>query len=435
MRTMQLMPGSGGSFYCENCLRDAGLLRALRALGHEPMTVPLYLPLALEESDNVETAPVFFGGINVFLQQKMRLFRNTPRWIDRVFDSGPLLRFAAKMAGMTDAETLAETTLSMLRGADGRQAKELRRMIDWLRESYAPDLVSISNALLLGVAEPLRREFGVPIVCVLQDEDMFVDELPEPNRSRVWAAMAERAEHVDAFIAVSHFYAARMREAMSLPEEKVHVVYNGIGAEGYEQAASAPDPPVIGYLGRLCPAMGFDILVEAFITLKASVPKVQLRMAGGWLSNDEPFLDAARERLAEAGVAEGDVEFLPNLQRKEKQAFLRSLSVLSVPARHAEAFGMYVLEALGMGVPVVVPRHGAFPELLDATGGGVLYEPDDPEALAVSLKALLDAPERARSLGAAGRETVLRDFTVERMAADVLRVYEHVLDGPDPGKH
>jgi glycosyltransferase involved in cell wall biosynthesis len=263
---------------------------------------------------------------------------------------------------------------------------------------------------------------------MLQDEDAFVDPLPEPNRSMVWAAMAERAEHVDAFIAVSHYYAARMREAMSLPEDKVHVVYNGTVTEGCGEPRAAPDPPVIGYLGRLCPSMGFDILVEAFIALKSREPfaNVRLRMAGGWMSSDEPFLDAARSRLDEAGVA-ADAEFLPNPAREEKEEFLHGLSVLSVPARHAEAFGLFVLESLAAGVPVVVPRRGAFPELLDATGGGVLCEPDDAEALTDVLAELLAEPDRARALGEAGRSAVLRDFTVERMASDVLRVYDRVL--------
>ncbi len=192
MRIIQLTPGSGGSFYCENCIRDGALLRALRQLGHDAMAVPLYLPLELEEPE-VQASPVFFGGINVYLQQKSALFRRTPRWMDQVFDLPALLRWAARQAGMTDAKTLAETTISMVRGEHGRQAKELERLVDWLAGEERPDVVTLSNCLLIGMARRIREATGAAVVCLLQDEDIFLDAFPEPWRQQAWGAVAERA--------------------------------------------------------------------------------------------------------------------------------------------------------------------------------------------------------------------------------------------------
>jgi glycosyltransferase involved in cell wall biosynthesis len=429
MRIVHLMPGAGGTFYCENCMRDAGLLRTMRRLGHDAISVPLYLPLQLDGPEPAPPSPVFFGGINVYLQEKSALFRHTPRWVDRIFDAPALLRWAASKAGMTDAKTLAETTLSMLRGEEGRQAKELDRLVAWLATEQRPDVVCISNALLLGVARRVRQELGAAVVCQLQDEDIFLDAFPEPWREQSWALVGERARDVDAFVAVSGYYGDLMRQRLGLDADRVHRVYNGIATDGYAPAGAPPDPPAVGYLERLCPEKGFDILVEAFILLKrrAEFADLRLRAAGGWTAGDKRFLESVHRRTEEAGVADA-VDALPNLDRPARQAFLRDVSVLSVPARHPEAFGMYVLEALATGVPVVLPRRGAFPELVEATGGGVLCEPEDPEALADALAELLLDADRSRELGEGGRGTVLERFTEERMAGEAVAVYEQALE-------
>ena len=194
MRILQLTPGTG-SFYCGSCIRDRALVVGLRRLGHDAIMAPLYLPPIFEQSDdtvvdgNGQTSaapPVFFGGINVFLQEKSWLFRHSPRWIDRMFDAPAMLRRAARRAGMTRPRDLGALTLSMLRGEEGRQAKELDKLVAWLRAQPRFDVVSLSNALLLGMAGRIRRELDVPVVCSLQGEDSFLDGLPEPYRAQCW---------------------------------------------------------------------------------------------------------------------------------------------------------------------------------------------------------------------------------------------------------
>jgi len=428
MRVAFLMPGAGGSFYCENCMRDAGLVRALHRLGHDPIMVPLYLPLQLDGPTPARPTPVFFGGINVYLQQKLALFRRTPRWLDRLFDAPRLLRWAARKAGMTNPRDLAETTLSMLRGEEGRQVKELGRLVAWLRDRERPDVVCLSNALLLGVARSIKRELAAPVVCCLQDEDIFLDGLPEGYREEAWATVRERARDADFFIAVSGYFAAVMRKRLDLPAERLRVVHNGIAPDGYGPAPCPPDPPAIGFLERACPEKGLDILADAFLRLREreEFAAARLRVAGGMGAADRPFVRSIRKRLARRGAGHS-VEFLPNLDRPARQEFLRSLSVLSVPARHSEAFGMYVLEALASAVPVVLPRHGAFPELVETTGGGVLYEPNEPGALADALGALLADRGGAAHLARQGREAVLEAFTIEGMAEKALGAFREAL--------
>jgi glycosyltransferase involved in cell wall biosynthesis len=430
MKIMQITPGAGGGFYCENCLRDAGLVRELRRRGHEATIVPLYLPPVAEGPAPAEKAPIFFGGINVYLEEKSALWRRLPRWLTRPLDARPLLRWAARRAGMTQPEDLGPPTLSMLRGEHGHQQRELEHLVGWLKERGRPDAILLSNALLLGLARRMKEELGSPLVCVLQDEDAFLDGLPEPYRARAWDLVRERAADADAFLPPSRYYADVMGRRLGLPADRVHVVPLGVEAEALAPAEAPPERPTVGFLGQQNPASGLDLLVEAYLVVRrrGRVPGVRLRVAGGRTAGDEPFVQTLADRIAEAGAAE-DVEFLPIPGRDEKRALLHSLSVLSVPVRKGLAFGLYVLEAGAAGVPVVEPRHGALVELVEATGGGVLVEPDDAAALADGIEGLLLDPARARAIGRAAREAVLQRFTLERTADGVLSVVEAVRHG------
>jgi hypothetical protein len=355
MKIIQITPGAGGDFYCDNCLRDNALAMELRRRGHDALMVPLYLPMAADGPDAppAPPAPIFFGGINVYLQQKSAIFRRTPRWLDRLLDSPRLLARVAGRAGMTRPAALGEMTLSMLRGEEGRQVKELARLVAWLSEHERPDVVCLSNALLLGMARSIKGALGVPLVCLLQDEDAFLDAMPEPHRGEAWDLLRRRAADVDGFIAVSRHYREVMRRRLGVAPERVAAVHIGASAAG-------------------------------------------------------------------------NVELLPALDRAGRQNFLRTVSLVAVPAREGEAFGLFVLEALASGVPVVLTRVGSYPELLER-GGGVLVAPDDPRALAAAIRELLADPERLRQAGAAGRKAVLEYFSIERMAGDIVKVFERVV--------
>jgi glycosyltransferase involved in cell wall biosynthesis len=428
MKIIQITPGAGGDFYCDNCLRDNALAMELRRRGHDALMVPLYLPIAADGPDAppAPPAPIFFGGINVYLQQKSAIFRKTPRWLDRLLDSPRLLARVARRAGMTRPTDLGEMTLSMLRGEEGRQAKELQRLVAWLSEHERPDLVCLSNALLLGMARRIRSALGVPLVCILQDEDGFLDAMAEPHRGQAWDLLRRRAAEVDGFIAVSRHYREVMCRRLSLAPERVAAVHIGTSAEGFGPAAP-PQPPVIGYTARLCGAKGLDTLVEAFLALRAepATAGLRLRITGMETIDDRTLVSGIRRRIAEAGAA-ADVELLPALDRAGRQEFLRTVSLVAVPAREGEAFGLFVIEALASGVPVVLTRIGSYPELVEM-GGGVLIEPDDPRALAAAIRELLADAERLRQMGAAGRKAVLEYFNIGRMAGDIVRVFEQVL--------
>ena len=317
MRLVHLTAGTG-SFFCGTCLRDHALVKALRRLGHDALMVPLYLPLVLDDSGSREESPLFFGGINVYLQQKSAFFRHTPQWFDKLLDSPALLRQAGRKAGMTNPRELGEMTLSMIKGEHGHQAKELDKLVAWLVEQK-PDVVCLSNSLLIGVARRVREELRVPIICSLQGEDAFLDSLPEPYRERCWQLVRERAADVDRFVAPSRYYNALMQERLRLAPEKIVVIYNGIDLDGFAPAAAPPEFPTVGFLARMCRDKGLDTLVEAFIKLAPRVPHARLKIGGTQTDADRAFVNDLTDRLGQAGIANA-VKFLPNLTPRRKAA-------------------------------------------------------------------------------------------------------------------
>lgn len=427
MKSIHILPGSGDNFYCENCVRDNATVRSLLKAGEEVVAVPMYLPQVIERVDAISNAPVFYGGINSYLQQVSGFFRWTPRWVDRLFDSRFMLRIAAKRAGSVRASNLGDLTLSVMKGEDGKQKKELDRLLHWLEGVERPDVVHLSTPLLIGIGLAIKKRFGLPLVCTMQDEDVWIDAMNEPHRSLCWQTMAEGGREVSAFIAVSRYFGDVMKERLKIPDSKLHVIHMGVDP-GEAPAAGAPSPPAVGWLSRMAESMGLPVLVDAFLQLRKTEKfrDLRLHLSGGQTADDGPFLERLRKKLAGAGV-EGAVRFFDEFDPKSRRAFLSTLSALAVPTPTGVAFGTYLLEAAACGVPVVQPRIGSYPEIVEATGGGVLYEPNTAEALAKALGDLLaDEPRRAE-LGRKGRESVARSFTLDTMAQKMKDLYRTVV--------
>lgn len=429
MRIIQITPGSGDNFYCENCLRDQALVRSLNSQGHEITMVPLYLPIKLDSPEVSIDAPIFFGGINVYLQQKLDLFRKTPRWVDSLFDNRALLSRVSKKAGMTSSRGLGETTISMLRGEDGHQAKELDRLVEWIsRDMELPDVIVLSNILLGGLAAPLKKRLQVPVVCLLQDEEAFVDGMGEPYSKEAWELMRKCAQEIDAFVSVSNAYKDRIVPRLGLDESRVYTVYMGLDLLDFHPADVKPEKPVLGFLSRMCPQRGLDTLIDTFIMLKQD-PKhkdCKLQICGGKSQTDKPFLKDMRRRLETAGVTD-DIKFMPEFLGEARRQWLRELTVMCVPEKEEVAYGLYAMEAQAAGVPVVLPRVGIFPELIDLTRGGELVDFNSPRFFAAVLSPLLLDPGSAHELGQRGRRGIEEHFDVEKNAAKLIDLLEKIV--------
>jgi glycosyltransferase involved in cell wall biosynthesis len=428
MKIVNIVPGFGGTFYCGNCLRDSAYVNSLRDLGHDAITLPMYLPLTMSGEKTSENVPVFYGAVNIYLKQQFPIFRHMPGWMENMFDSKPILKFAAKKSGSTRASGLEQLTESMLLGQKGHQNHELDRLVEFLKNHERPDVVHFSNALLLGMAKQIREEVKVPIVCSLQDEDVWVDVMEPIWRGKIWDLMSEKSRDVDAFIAVSSFFAGVMKDKMNIPSEKMNVVHIGVNPENYNFTLPAGSPQAIGYLSRICEENGFEILADAFILLKSEsrFKNLKLKVTGGMTGDDQTFLQRQFKKLEHHNIL-NDLEIQPDFNPEALQAFFESLSVLSVPVLKGEAFGLYQIEALASGVPLVQPELGAFPEINHATGGGVIYHPNTPEALASALSKVLSDPTALDEMSRLGRKSAEDHFDCRKLTMKMVEVYNKVI--------
>ena len=414
MKILYLTAGAA-QMYCGSCLRDNALATELRRQGHDVLLLPMYTPTRTDEP-NASYEKVFFGGVSVYLKQYAPFL---PRWLDRLWDAGPVLRWAARRKIQTAPKVLGEMTVSMLKGATGRQHREIAKLTEWLQHEPPPDVISLPYTLLIALAEPLKRALKRPVVCTLQGEDLFLEGLPEPYRAQSLELIRSQVRHVDAFVAVSEYYAGFMREYLRIPLEKMRTVPLGINLDGYVMRERDEKRPfTVGYFARVAPEKGLHLLAEAFHILRRSAPDARLEVAG--------YLGAEHENyLQQAARSTGDgFNYRGELDKDGKIAYLRSLDVLSVPATYDEPKGIFLLEAMACGVPVVQPRRGAFTEVVEKTGGGLLVEKDSAESLAAGLLELYRNPTRAAELGRNGFAAVREHYSVGLMAERTAAVFK-----------
>ena len=428
MRIAYISAGAGGMF-CGSCLHDNTLAAALIALGHDAILIPTYTPLRTDEPD-VSEKRVFLGGINAYLQQKLAFFRHTPRLLDWIFDARPLLRWASRFAVRTQADQLADLAISVLKGEHGHQRKEIARLVDWLATDHRPDVVLFSNVLLSGIVHPLRERLKVPVLATLQGDDVFLEALPAEPRAAALQLIREHCREIDGFIATSRYYADFMARYIGIAAQRIDVVYPGLNLAGHGQprVERAGAPFTVGYFARICPEKGLHNLVEAYCRFRQEpgAPPARLHVSGWLGDNHKAYLEEQKRRLRGAGL-DADFIHVDSPDHAGKIRFLRSIDVLSVPTTYHEPKGLYVLEALANGVPVVQPRHGSFPELIEATGGGLVVEPNDAADLARALRRLADNPVEREKLGQQGRAAVFERFHARAMAEATLAILERIV--------
>jgi len=438
MKILYLTAGAA-QMYCGSCLRDNALATELIRRGHDVMLLPVYTPTLTDEPNVSSRDKVLFGGISVYLQQHASIFRRTPWLVDKLWDSNAALKLAARRSIPVNPKLLGELTVSMLKGEDGLQSKEFEKMAHWLKEQETPDVVTLPNSLLLGLARIIKQTLGRPVVCTLQGEDLFLDGLDESYRRASLELIRACVPFVDAFIAVSESYAEFMAEHLGIPASKMRVVPLGINLEDYEArdkrktagGQTSEEVFTIGYFARVAPEKGLHVLCEAYRRLRehdevaAAGQKMRLEVAGYLAPEHEQYLRGIERRIREWGLgAEFYYRGAPG--RGEKIDFLHKLDVLSVPATYDEPKGISLLEAMACGVPVVQPRRGGFTEIVERTGGGLLVAPGDAESLAAGLYELWKNPERAAALGQSGARGVREHYSVARMAERALEVYQEV---------
>jgi glycosyltransferase involved in cell wall biosynthesis len=434
MRILSVTAGAA-SMYCGSCLRDNALAAELIARGHDVTLIPLYTPLRSDEA-NVTRPDILFGGISIYLQHRSAFFRRLPRFVDRLLDSPWLIKTFADRSMSTDPKLLGGLTVSMLDGRDGVLRKEFDKLIEWVRDEPRPDVVTITNSMLIGLARPLAEALKAPVCCTLQGEALFLDGLIEPFKTqaleRIWTQIA----HVDRFVAISDFEARYMHQYLRIPGDRISVVPLGVRVQDFEDAEGAEarnaEPFTIGFLGRIAPEKGLHVLAEAYVRLrrKTASTKMRLEAAGYMAAAHKPYLAAAQRTFAQAGL-QHEFTYRGEVDRRGKVEFLHSLDVMSMPATYDEPKGFTLLEAMASGVPIVEPRRGALEEIVERTGGGLLVPADDPDALADGLCRLWSDRPLREQLGRRGQQGVREHYTIERST----QIYEDVMQALGTRKH
>ena len=435
MNIAYVTAGAAG-MYCGSCLHDNTLATELIRQGHDVSLIPTYTPIRTDELD-VSIDRVFYGAINVYLEQKSSFFRHTPRFIDRLLNNTSLLNWVSGKQSSVDAAQLGELTLSVLEGEEGKQAKELERLVDWLRDDLKPDIVNLTNTMFLGMARRIKQELGVPVICSVQGEDIFYDDLIEPYKGRILSVLKERAQDADGYLSTSRYYVEPMSELLGVAPEKIDVVPLGIRLADHAEPPPRDEgrPFTIGYLARICPEKGLHLLLDAFRQLlDESDDRSQLKLRiGGYLGERDRAYDAELKAHAKEWGIDDRIDWLGEVDRAQKLDLLHSIDVLSVPTIYREPKGLPVIEALANAVPVVQPAHGAFVEMHEELGGGLLFEPGNVTALVQALDRLRQDPTTRVRLGREGMEAVHRLRDDETMARRTIEVYETFLNRGEHG--
>jgi len=425
MRILSLTAGAA-SMYCGSCLRDNALAARLIKLGHDVTLLPFYTPTLTDEENVSRQQQVFFGGISVYLEQHSSWFRRAPRFLGRLLDAPGVIKAFTSGSISVDPRELGALTVSTLQGEKGHQKQEIDKLLEFLRDEPGFDVANIPYALLISLAAPLKRALGCPIVMTLQGEDLFLDALPEPFRAEALALVRSQVAQVDLFIAVSEYYARFMQDYLDIPAQKMRVARLGVNVDDLTVTTrTRTDPFTIGFFARIAPEKGLHNLAEAYRILRTEkgLPPSRLVVAGYLPPEHRPYLNAIGARLSAAGLGDEFV-YRGTVERAKKVEFFHDIDVLSVPSGYHEPKGLYLLEAMACGVPVVQPGHGAFPEMIQRTGGGVLAASESGADVADALFDLWRDPARAAELGGNGAAGVRAHYTTDHMARAVLAAYQ-----------
>jgi len=440
MRIIHLTAGAGGRI-CGSCLHDNALVRALRRRGRDALLVPAFVPTTTDE-ENVSEPGLVMGGVNVWLQEHVPLFRHTPAFLDRLFDSPALVRWLSGRTGETRPADLGPLTASILEADRGRQRKQVGRLCRSLA-ALGADLVHLSNALLVGLAAPITAATGAPVVCTLSGEDIFIERIPEPHYGRIRDLLRRRAADVARFVALDPAYAAFMADYLEVPPERIAVIHHGVDLALFP--AAPPDLGArrqargggcrVGFLARACPEKGLDRLVRALPILAAGHAgaagrDVTVVAAGATVAAERDYIASCRRLAAELGVADR-FTWLGQVDLAGKLALLESLDLFAMPTTHPEAKGLPVIEAMAAGLPVTASDHGSFPELLDGQRAGLLHAAGDPADIARAIATLLAEPERAAACARHGHALVRRRHSADAMSAAHEALYAALVPGRD----
>jgi glycosyltransferase involved in cell wall biosynthesis len=419
MKVIHLVPGTG-HFYCGSCLRDQAWIREMRRQGHEIIVYPLYLPLISDVDEKTEGLQV--NAMEVNFRSKWQNMPNGLSWfIRKVFANQGVLKLISQFTGRTSARVVGEMTLDALVGKEGKQWGVWNELLNQISKHDGVDVISLSNSLLSGLIPSLKMLFPeAKIVVSLQGEDAFVDAFDIELRARVWQQLQKNAVNADLLIAPSEYYAERMKKKGVVGN--IRVLANGV-EEYQKKIIKFKEFYRLGFLSRWIEVKGLERVVDAFIKIAADFPNWQLSIAGSTQGLNRTFIDRQYQKIKVAGL-EDRVEWLENISAEEKWAWYQQLDLFTMPAAEGEAFGLPVVEALMAGVPVIQPRHSSFIQMIEDTGGGVLYDANDEGGYENGLRLIMHDENQRKLYQQQAQLNTKKLYGVKKMAENFVQLID-----------
>lgn len=419
--------------FCGSCMLDNALAKAIIKAGNECLLAPLYTPIRTDEED-VSVDRVFFGGVNIFLQEKIPFLKWLPRWMDAPLNNPSFVKLATRNVGKTSKKLFGELTLSILDGTHGRLRKEANHLFKWITEEISPDHIVFSNLMIGGILPDLRKSTNAKLWVILQGDDAFLEYLTPSDLPKVIEKMSQLVIYVDGFIVHSQDYADRMASLFSIPKDKIRVVPLGVETKTFASASERESneldantkPLNIGYLARMSPEKGLHNLVNAFASTAhhQDLKNSNLHIAGYLGPQYQGFWQSQQDLLLESGLKDR-YEYHGSVDLDKKIAFLERIDLLCVPTEYQEPKGLFVLESVAAGTPYLLPNHGAFPEMHKRLQFGWLFEAKNQSDLAEKLRMIGASSQRPKQLFSKTSEhyrNLLNEIDIQTMAARTLDI-------------
>jgi glycosyltransferase involved in cell wall biosynthesis len=317
------------------------------------------------------------------------------------------------------AEALGAQVLSSGK-PPGLHPGTIGKLVSIFRE-IRPDVIHSHQVGALVYAGPAAKAVGCPVVHTEHGK-----HYANRFRSRLLGRLAGR--FTSRFFGVSGDIATEVETCRIVPRRKIGVVANGIdtarfGRRDDREATRSifgipSDAFLIGTVGRISEVKRQDRLIRAFATISELNPSAHLLLVG-----DGPLIDEMRRLAVELGVG-ARVHFAGYQTEPEK--FLGAMDVFGLTSR-SEGMPLAILESWASCVPVVASRVGGVPEMISDGKTGLLFDPEDQEALVAAISGLIADAELGRRISAAGLLQVREKYDVRVMAANYDRHYREVV--------
>lgn len=297
------------------------------------------------------------------------------------------------------------------------------RAINEIKEQFQPDLVHVHSGFFEASFFFLLKAWATPPTPTLLTVHGLYYTNVEPQ-----SVLGRVIRQSNWIVGVSDSTIGSVRQLVPEVAERTSRIYNGLPKPSVAPGPLVLDPPRLLTFGRLVPQKGLDLAIAAMPRLRERFPNLTLTLAGDGPSR--PDLEAQVQAL---GLGEA-VSFLGWVEPEAIPALINTASIVLMPSRWEEPFGLSALQAAQQGRPVVATRLGGLPEVVADGESGLCFDPESSESLAEAVTILLNQPERAQAMSQAAKQRMERLFPLDRCADAYDTLYQQLVAKEQPSR-